>query len=284
LLLAYEFVRVPDFVREVAMPWARTVPVLGLTLASGVGVACIQAARRPAQTPPAMRVLLALFIFLLLAASASHPPRHETRYVFFLYPLAVVIALATLARTADRLCDSAQTRVLVTTLVGLLLFGLSEDFRPRHLWLIDSEAVNFRLGMSPREIGHYHPRSDTRAAARWLDAHVNRTQDLVITSFPGVDFYYQHSDFYYVNMSDPRFEGWSCERGSIQRWSNLPMLRTTEAVAEKISSGRVIWTVIETARLPELLAALPGSNSNLEWSTPSRDIAIVSFNRLRPGS
>ena len=30
---------------------------------------------------------------MLVAASAADTPRHETRYVFFLYPLALIVAL-----------------------------------------------------------------------------------------------------------------------------------------------------------------------------------------------
>jgi len=70
-LLGYEFVRFPDTVRQVAMPWARTVPLLSLGLFVLVGAACLHACVRFGDTSPQERVLLALFVILLLGAAAA---------------------------------------------------------------------------------------------------------------------------------------------------------------------------------------------------------------------
>ncbi len=109
-LLAYEFVRFPDFALEVALPWARAVPILGLALFVLITAACIRVIRNEAVQLTAERVILIVLVLLLLAASASHPPRHETRYVYFLYPLAVVIALVTLARGFRRIASRRFSR------------------------------------------------------------------------------------------------------------------------------------------------------------------------------
>lgn len=275
-LLGYEFAAFPDVVREVAMPWARTVPMLGLGLFVLIGAACVRACLRAENTPPAERVLLALFILLLFAASSVHPPRHETRYVFFLYPLAVLIALMTVSRAVRAVLGPAPSTVPVAVLVCLGLFALSEDFRPRHLWNIDTYDVNFRIGMSGRVAGHYHPRSDVRGAASWLAAHADPRQDIVIESFPGIDFYYP-GNYYYVAETDPRFEVWSCRRGTIQRWSNLPMIHTFSGLSAQVGTGRRVWLVFESSRAAEVLARFPTTEWQVEWSSRAGDIAIVAL-------
>jgi hypothetical protein len=279
-LLIYEFVRLPDTVRQIAMPWARTVPLLSLGLLILTGICCLRACIRYADTPAAERVLLALFVILLLAAGASNPPRHETRYVFFLYPLAICFSILTVERALRAILGATRTAAAAAVVACLALFTLSEDFRPSHLWNIDSEAVNFRIGMSGRLAGHYHPRSDVRAAATWLQDHVVRGQDLVIDSFPGVDFYYRNSDFYFVSDRDGRFDAWSCKRGTVQRWSNLPMIYSYDTLAIKVASGRRVWMVMETSNMAALLAHFPPTVWTLEWTSRARDIAIVSFHSV----
>jgi hypothetical protein len=275
LLLGYEFARLPDLVREVAMPWGRTVPILGLGLFILIAAACIRACIRADDTSPTERVLLALFVILLLAASSAHPPRHETRYVFFLYPLAVIYAIAEIQRAMRGLFGATRIAATGAALACLAAFALSEDFRPLHLWNIDSEAVNFRIGMGSRLAGHYHPRSDVRAAASWLQARAVPRQDIVIVSFPGVDYYYRDSDFYFVADSDPRFEAWSCSRGTIQRWSNLPMIHSFTTLAARVASGRRVWMVLESSRMADVLAQFPPADWTLEWTSRARDIVIV---------
>ncbi len=274
-LLGYEFVRVPDTVRQVAMPWARTVPLLALGLATLVAAMCVRACLNFAATSPLERVLLALFVILLLAASASNPPRHETRYVFFLYPFAVIFSLLTIQRAVQTLLGSNPRAAGVAILACIAAFACSEDFRPWHLWNIDSEAVNFRIGMPGRLAGHYHPRTDLRSAAVWLQAHAQPGRDLVINSYPGVDFYYRQSDFYFIPETDPRFEAYSCRRGTVQRWSNLPMIYSYDALLAKAAGGRRIWMVLERSRMPEVLAKFPPGAWTLEWTSRARDIAIV---------
>ena len=281
-LLGYEFVRFPDAVRQVAMPWARTVPLLSLGLLILVTANILRGCLRYRDTSPAERILLALFVVLFLAASASNPPRQETRYVFFLYPLAVIFSIVTIRRFMQRMLGETPFATATATIACIAAFGLSEDFRPLHLWNIDSEAINFRIGMGSRLAGHYHPRSDSRAAATWLQAHAVPGQDLVIVSFPGVDFYYPHSDYYFVADSDPRFESWSCRRGTTQRWSNLPMIYSYDTLNAKVATGRRVWMVLEPSRMQPILARFPPGDWTLEWTSREHDIAIVSVREPPP--
>jgi hypothetical protein len=278
LLLGYEFVRVPDFLRQVAIPWAHTLPFLGLTLLVLLALACLHAVRLPQATPPVERALLALLVLLLLAASAiaAATPRHETRYVFFLYPLALLLALTTVIRAAQTVLGASRAATAVAIVLCLVGFALMEDFQPQHLWNIGSARINFRIGMSPALVQHYHPRSEVRAAADYLAAHAVRGQDVVINAFPGVDFYYPGTDYFFMEASDPRFEGWSCRSGTRERWSDLPLLHSIAALSAEIRSGRRVWLVLEGTRFGQVMSRLPGGGQ-LEWTSTRRDIDIVSF-------
>jgi hypothetical protein len=277
MLLGYQFVILPDAVREIALPWARTVPLLALGLFLLVGAACLRACIHFESTPRVERILLGLFVILLFAASGSHPPRHETRYVFFLYPLAVIFALLTIERLVRALLGPTRLAAGVAAAVCLVAFALSEDFRAQHLLNIDTEAVNFRIGMRPWLAGHYHPRSDVRAAAVWLQQHAVPGQDVVIDSFPGVDFYYRNSNFYFVSDTDGRFESWSCDRGTVQRWSNLPMIHSFGILAAKVATGRRVWMVLESSNVPKVVAKFPPTEWTLEWTSKARDITILAL-------
>ncbi len=286
LLLGYEFVRFPDFVREVAIPWGRAVPILGLAILVLIAAACLRAIFRNTETPLAERALLVVLMCLLLAASASEPPRHETRYLFFLYPLGVLVALTTLARSVHFALGQTRAAAVAVILVTLGGFALTEDFKPYHLRDIDTERINFRIDMPPAEASHYHPRSDVRAAARWLEQHVARGRDIVINSFPGVDFYYPEADFYYMDTQDERFERWSCRHGTLERWDNQPLIHSGTALQSQIESGRKVWMVVEPDRLVQLRARLAENGALiqpiLEWSSRRGDIWIVSFLRPAP--
>ncbi len=282
LLLGYEFVRFPDLIREVAIPWGRTDPILATALLLVLAAACVRAIARPALVAPAERVLLVLMVCLLLAAAASHPPRHETRYVFFLYPLALIIAL-TMVKFATRALGVPSS---YATPLALLLcvggFSISEDFQPERLLNIDSAAVNFRLGLNEWQVAHYHPRTDIRGAANWLASNAQRG-DVIISSFPGLDFYYPRERFFFMERTDPRYEPWACRAGTIERWGNRPLISSLQELDAHVPTGHTAWLVIEPQRAAELAKRLALATSavhmQIKWTTPSGDLAILALQR-----
>jgi hypothetical protein len=268
LLLAREFVSFPDFAMEVALPWARAVPVLGLALFVLIGAACIRVVVKEAGTLSAERAILVLLIVLLLAASASNPPRHETRYVFFLYPLGIIIGLVVLARTAEAalrsLRGAAARPALVASLAGLGGFALTEDFDLQHLYRVDSAAVQFRRGLSPGLAQHLIARADVRSAAEWLNRNI-RNGDIVIDSLQSLDFYYPKIDYFYMNWEDPRFGGWTCRGGTIERWGNTPLLYTAPALQAKLQAGKRVFFVLPAGQMEAMRSTLAPYDPKTAW-------------------
>ncbi|MCI0628873.1 MAG: hypothetical protein L0387_45720, partial [Acidobacteria bacterium] len=275
--IVYEFVRFPDILREIVWPWGQAVPILGLALLALSVIGVIRTIGHDNEGLSAERVIQVVLVCMVLAAAATNPPRHETRYVFFLYPLAVIVALTAIARVveaAPRLKQRAAALTVVTSLVG---FALTEDFRPRHLLNIDSAEVTFRVLAAGRAEAHYHPRSDPRGAANWLAEHATDDRDLVINGFPSVDFYFKKFDFTYIDWRHRRFEAYACQRGTLERWGNLPLLYTVDAVESQIDNADRAFLVLAGAHVDELVRQLARLQPQIAWTSIDGQVNVVAF-------
>jgi hypothetical protein len=260
----YQYLRYPDFVGVVVRPWARAVPLLGLGLGLLIGVGLLRLARS-AEPRNAERVLSIAFVVLLLAASATHPPRQETRYVFFLYPLAVVLALTTLDRVA-RFALKPRRAAIAVPLLSLGGFAMSEDFQPHHLLNIDRPAEIFRTEMNPDMQAHLEIRNDYRDLARWLQQRVTPDRDLVINGVHGLDYYYPRINYFFVDQRNPDFPDWACRHGTVERWGNFPLIDSVDSLKSKIAASRYTYLIDFLGNDPGLLAALAQFEPRITWS------------------
>lgn len=156
---------------------------------------------------------------------------------------------------------------------------LSEDFQPRHLLKIDRPASLFRLDI-PRQGGHLVSRTDTRALAQWLRAHAGGSGDVVISAFQSLDYYDPKVDFFYVDRSDFNFTSYACRRGTIDRWSNRPLLQSAGAIEAVVSASDRTYLVTYSARLDPLLAQLARYHPVVAWSEGS--LSVVAFAATAP--
>lgn len=275
----YQLLSFPDPLVEVALPWGRAVPILSLLLFGTVIVFSAWRIARPPARLTAEHALLVVVLLMLLAASASNPPRHETRYVFFLYPALVILTLATLSMLFSRLRAlvgaSAHTTLLVTALASLGAFALTEDFQPRHLLRIDSEAAHFRTDLPEHMGDHLYSRSNPRTAAIWLHQQLH-AGDLVINAYQSFDFYSADTDYFFIDWEDRRFGGWSCLAGTVERWSNRPLLYTHQALQAQLDAGRRTYYVAEAHALDRTLQELQRWRPQVVWR--KYNIAIVQLN------
>lgn len=258
-MLGYQFLRVPDFIGVVVRPWARALPHLGLGLLAlcGAGIIRMALGDKASRDEPfdTERVLLVVFVVLLLAASAATPPRQETRYVFNLYPLAILIALTTLARFAAGITRRPAIAAGATAVVACGGFALSEDFQPAHLRHIDGPAATFRWGMGEDLQSHLVIREDYRSLSQWLQRHAGMGT-VVINSVHGLDYYYPRFNYFYVDLQTPEFAEWACRRGTIERWGNYPLLDSVAALGGAINSAPRAYLVAFGYDSDKLLATL----------------------------
>lgn len=273
LSLLFPLLRTPDLVDQVLRPWAAAVPLLSLGLLVLLGISVARVLKSDAPQPTAERALLAVFTFLLLAACASDTPRHETRYVFFLYPIAVIVALSTLAKLTEQFAGRPAAAVL-TPLLAISGFALTEDFQLRHLLEVDKPATIFKYNLTPAQQEHLVTRDDTRSLAQWLGIHARRG-DSVVDAVQGLDFYDHALNYFYVDRTDFNFESYSCQYGTRDRWSNLPLLQSAHDIGSVISRHSTTYVVTYSTRVALLIAGFPQYHPQLEWS--QGHLAVISF-------
>jgi hypothetical protein len=278
-IVALKLFGFPNVIDEVLRPWGRTMPLWSLVLSGSLaGLAFAAIVRNgPALTPGT--ILLIVAIVMLLAVGASGTGRQETRYTFFLYPVPLILAIAALAQALRKL--SIRTGVAAGLLSGVTLacFAAGEDFRPRHLAAIDSDAISFRVGMPPALASHYYPHNDVRGAAAWLQANVD-SGDRVITGIPSLAQYSDRIDFAFLIDDDPRYEAFACQAGTVDRWTNRPLLYSATALDNLLDSHRV-FLVTYPSQIPPLLdkARDHGWQTQRAWSSIDGGVNILALRK-----
>jgi hypothetical protein len=153
----------------------------------------------------------------------------------------------------------------LTALVALAAFAPTEDFDLDHLINVDRPSTMVRAGMDPDLESHFTVREDTPALAAWLREHVVGENDVVITGYHSLDFYYAEPMSFYVDYREPDFSAWSCQRGAVERWGNQPLLYTSEAVEAAIPEGGRAFLVVYDYQRDRLLAEL-AVDATVAWS------------------
>jgi hypothetical protein len=266
-------IEMPDIVDELLRPWAAAVPVLSLGLVALLvtGGANMLMARKTPVT--ARRALWLLFAILLLIACASDTPRHETRYVFFLYPVALILSAAVVFDLVERVVPNHYGAYGAAAVV-LVAFALSEDFRPTHLLHIDRPSTIYKADMGLALQEHLVTRDDTRALARWL-AKTTTSGDVVVSAVQGLDLYYPRVRYFYVDRTDKNFESYSCHGGTLDRWSNRALLESAQTLQNVIPANSKAYFVTYASRVPEMLQALSADSPLVQWS--SGHLAVIAL-------
>jgi hypothetical protein len=265
----------PDVYDQVLRPWTRTLPVLSLGLFAAFAYLCWDSIRVSRQRPDAVSVLLSLAIVLVLAVGATPIGRMETRYTFFLYPALILLTVCAILSVLRRLGGLRIPAVLVAG-APLLCFAATEDFQPRHVLDVDSERINFRVGMPRHWAEHFYPRNDIRGVAQFLAANV-RPGDVVITGIPSLDEYYGNIDYFFLDEDDPRYETYVCRDERTERWTNRPVLYTAAALKPIVASGRRVFATLYVADERGLTerAASSGWSVTREWTANSRTADVI---------
>lgn len=258
----------PNVYDDIVRPWGRTVPVLSLELFVAIGYLFWKAVAVPWKKDDPIAVLLGLLIMMLLAVGAMPTDRIETRYTFFLYPLAIVLAVSAPAILAQGRRVSRYAPFLA--LAPLLCFGATEDFQPWHIKNVDSAQVNFRIGMPTARAEHYYSRSDMGGVARWLAANV-RPGDIVITGIPNLDPYYHAFDYFYLNEGDRRNEAYICADGRTERWTNHPVVHRASELKSSVVTGHRVYAIVYSDVEDQLRREVEGEGWHLTRAWTAAD-------------
>jgi hypothetical protein len=253
----------PNLYDDIVRPWGRTIPILFAGLVLGIAAAFWAAVREAREKRGPVAALLSLLVLLVIVIASTPTDRIETRYTFFLYPLLLVISLSALFAYGKR-------RAIPATLLAaavLLYFAATEDFQPRHIVLIDSAPVNFRIGMSVARASHYYPRNDMRGVAEWLTKHVE-PGDVVVGGIPNLDQYYPDFTYFYVDEQDDRYDAYICPDRRHERWTNHPLLYGPAQLKPIVASQRRVYVNVypDTAERLTQAAAVEGWTITRVWT------------------
>lgn len=278
LTIAYELFGLPDYLGVVALPWARQAPLLGLLLAICLAVAAVRVILQSSRVPDAEQVVLTLGACLLAAAAMSDPPRFETRYVFFLYPTAVVVMVTTAARLAANLRMTNAVATATTTAAIATVLHLGGDLDVRRLVAVDSPLAHPETQVT-RRASNVMRRTDSRSAARWLAEHARQPDTLVINSYPGVDFYFDDFDFAYIDSENQRYWAYACNEGRTERWGNLPLISTVTDLESQIVKQPRTLIVVDSPALDDLLPGIAALSPEVAWVSADGRISIIEISR-----
>jgi Dolichyl-phosphate-mannose-protein mannosyltransferase len=230
----------PDIFERIGRPWGRTLPVLTLGILLCVAYWFVRSTATPGDARSPMNALLGLLFLVVLVVASVPTDRIETRYTFFLYPVLVVIVVSAILELAGHFHGRRPMPSILLAAAPLLFFAATEDWQLNQVAHIDSEAVNFRVGMPPARAAHYTERNDMRSIAQWLTAHV-QPGDVVVSGIPNLDQYYGGIDYFYLDDQDNRYGAYVCGNGRTERWTNHPILQQVDALKSAVDSGHHVY-------------------------------------------
>jgi hypothetical protein len=278
-IVALKLFGFPNVIDEIVRPWGRTMPLWSLCLFGALAGLMFVAIRRATSARTAIAIVLIVAVVMILAVGASGTGRQETRYTFFLYPVLVLLAIAALAQLLGKLSTNARVAAGLLSVITLSCFAASGDFRPRHVAAIDSEAVTYRVMLPPALVSHYYPHNDVRGAAAWLKTNTS-AEDRVLTGIPSLAQYSDRIDFAFLIDDDPRYEAFSCQAGTLDRWTHKPLLYSAQALDELLHDHRA-YLVTYPSQTPPILdkARDFGWRAERVWSSIDGGVNILRFDR-----
>lgn len=242
----YQFIQFPNIAGDIAKPFIKAVPWVTLLLVAGLTLAATQQIFGDSALRSPLRILLLLLVLIILGVGVSDPPREETRYVAFLYPLAITIIVAGLSRILMPREDNRRLGTLLGGAVIVMLFVATEDIDYHHIASIDTPETTFRLGMNPSLQSHLEIRDDVRSIAEWLEPQVTDGDTIVIDGVHGFDYYFHDSRYFFIDERNPTFTEFSCRNGSVERWTNLPLIHSFADLKAKTAQYRRVFIVTFT--------------------------------------
>lgn len=278
------FVRVffgfPDLFRSLVWPWQEVLPGLGLVLFGSVGIATVMLLYSDDKET---RFLVTCALVAIGMVGVIPTPFSETRYVFFLYPVLIVLTLFVFQRTGERL---ARPEMALLLMLGL--FFLSNDFRPAHAVSASSYASNFRVGYSDALARHFYPRLDFKGATDYVE-NAARPDDVILTSSVVAAHYLDRELLFYLPSHEGRYVLQYCPATSTERWTGKPMARDEQSIRDAVaavSPETTAWFIVnigkEQPRPPESML-LDELGFSLAHETRDRGLQVYRYSPA-PGS
>jgi hypothetical protein len=237
----------PDLYPYTLRPFITEMPTLGLMALIALGWALWTRRHQPLEQllgHPALLVIYMIVLYGMVNTEWS-----VLRYWFHLYPVLLVVVAMMLKEATDRL----QLRSPSAAAFGfLLLFTLSGDFDVRHLWNAGGREVSYRLGPFAAHELTWYPRSDYAGPARFAARAAPDDARIVVENLPPASWYLPRPHAVFYPREGNRFLLTSREQGTVELWSNQPLLSTAADLAAYAAGAEELWIIRAIDRIEVL--------------------------------
>lgn len=232
----------PDYFSPVVDPWIRELPDVGLLVGLAVAFQLVTRLRRPLPELLGNPALVILYVATAFGALATDYT--TTRYAFFVYPLGLCCVVLSTSDLFSWFTDwPLARRALATTAVVGLAFAATSDFQPAHWAGIRSDDVVYRRAAFASFEGVWYPRRDFVTPAQEVEAAATSDDPVIVVAQPPVSHYLQREHAIFYARSDPRFGNVSRQRGTIDRWTGMRLLSTSDEVRAYTERADRVWIV-----------------------------------------
>ena len=193
---------------------------------------------------PVIPIVISVFVI-----GFEPPAAYETRYCYFLYPLALCVGLLSARQVEEMLkrhfirCENISRGLGIT--LCLFAFSMSEDFNAFHLANLNSDAIMFRTGGYEKFSNHWYPRWDFRQPAKLVNTASPETSRIVVScDVDTIGFYLDKEFAIYFPRDRFDYSIISREKGTRELWSGKRMISTIKEVMEFTEKAESVWLVL----------------------------------------
>lgn len=279
-VIRFAFLGWPDFYGGYWGYWVRELPGVSILLFLSLAFQLLTKAKDP--LPRFLQHPMLVVLYVMLCFSLLYSMYGSTRYSFFVYPSILITIALTVDDVVTRLSKRLSLRhVSRWSAAGyLLLFGVSEDFNPSHLWAIRSDEATYRTGPYAGFSRVWYPRSDYESIAKFVHHSLQPGEDapVVVVEQPPMSRYLDDLGVDYAIYYDRRGHRFGItQRGSIEIWSGRTLLSTLDDLRRYSEGARTMYLVMgvgEGDRLFEVPDVWPDSLLKAERVFLNRDRSI----------
>jgi hypothetical protein len=236
----------PPIYAKILFPWFSTMPVFTVAAAILVLAGLMESIVRDYDGRKAYFLLFAILLGLALVLTVLKQPTQSVRYTFFLYPLVLLVIAMSMNRLAQLIHPARNIYRFYLASFVLAFMVLAEDFDIQHLWTIDSDRATYRVGYNFYRTLQYYIRMDFRSPAKIINDNL-KSGDVVISNTPGISYYLEQLDYFYMNYKDSRFQGIVSCNGEKDLWSNANIIYKPERLIDILKNAEsTIWLVLKT--------------------------------------
>ena len=213
----------PDIFGQILYPWMQTIPILTIISAFIICFGFCQLMNKPFEKHVGFRLLLSIALILCLFVGTVRTLYHETRYIFFLYPIIILIVTDSIRRLAELTGGNTRKSKVLLLIFILIYVACSEDFSVYHMRKIDSKEVNFRINYDFFKARHYYIRMDYRCPAQIVNENIDDGH-IVITTLSPTEYYLNFLDYIYIDYCSGKFWGRIACAGTRDLWTNSKLI------------------------------------------------------------